>query len=73
MRLALAKTTTDALRLGDLPEQAARSAVRLLGTRLGGTGGLIVLDAAGRLGLARNTANMAWAAVGASLSVTSGA
>src|SRR6185437_8394911 len=73
MRLALAKTTTDALRLGDLPEQAARASIRMLGARLGGTGGLIVLDAAGRLGLARNTATMTWAAAGASLAPTSGA
>jgi beta-aspartyl-peptidase (threonine type) len=72
MRLALAKRTTDALRAGDLPEQAARAAIRALGARVMGTGGLIVIDNAGRIGLARNTVAMTWAAVGASLGDASG-
>jgi beta-aspartyl-peptidase (threonine type) len=72
MRLALAKRTTDALRAGDLPEQAARAAIRALGARVMGTGGLIVIDNAGRMGLARNTVAMTWAAVGASLGDASG-
>jgi beta-aspartyl-peptidase (threonine type) len=72
MRLALAKSTTDALRSGDLPEQAARAAIRALGLRVSGTGGLIVIDNAGRLGLARNTYAMTWAAAGALLGDASG-
>jgi beta-aspartyl-peptidase (threonine type) len=33
-----------------------------MGARVGGTGGLIVVDRRGRLGLARNTRTMTWAA-----------
>lgn len=72
IRLVLAKTTTDALRNGTLPESAAREAIQALGTRLGAAGGLIVVDHAGRLGLARNTATMSWAAAGLALGEASG-
>jgi beta-aspartyl-peptidase (threonine type) len=67
MRVVLAKTTIDALRTGSLPAQAARLGIERLGARVGGTGGLIVVDHAGRLGLARNTASMSWAAQGLTL------
>ena len=70
MRVALAKSTTDALRTGLLPEYAAREAIRRLAARVGGTGGLILVDRAGRLGLARNTSSMSWAAAGATLGET---
>jgi L-asparaginase / beta-aspartyl-peptidase len=72
MRLVLAKRTTDALRAGSLPEAAARAAIEVLGARVAGTGGLIVVDSAGRLGLARNTASMSWAAVGLAFGEASG-
>jgi beta-aspartyl-peptidase (threonine type) len=72
IRLVLAKSTTDALRNGTLPEPAARAAIEALGTRLGAAGGLIVVDHAGRLGLARNTATMSWAAAGLALGEASG-
>jgi beta-aspartyl-peptidase (threonine type) len=73
MRLSLAKTATDALRGRFHPEDAARAAVRVLATRVGGTGGVILVDRYGRLGLARNTSSMVWAAVGETLDDTSGA
>jgi beta-aspartyl-peptidase (threonine type) len=44
------------------PEEAARWAITLVGTRLAATGGLILVDREGRLGLARNTVTMSWAA-----------
>ncbi len=72
IRLVLAKSTADALRAGSLPEQAVRAAIHALGTRVGGTGGIIVVDRAGRLGLARNTASMSWAAAGLALGEASG-
>jgi beta-aspartyl-peptidase (threonine type) len=72
IRLVLAKSTTDALRNGALPEPAAREAIQALGTRLGAAGGLIVVDHAGRLGLARNTGTMSWAAAGLALGEASG-
>jgi L-asparaginase / beta-aspartyl-peptidase len=72
MRLVLAKATCDALRAGAVPEQAVRQSIAAMGRRLGGTGGLIAIDRAGRLGLARNTATMSWAASGATLGEASG-
>jgi beta-aspartyl-peptidase (threonine type) len=72
MRVALAKTAVDALRAGTRPEDAARAAIHTLGARVGGTGGLILVDRDGRLGFARNTIAMTWAALGATLGETSG-
>ena len=62
LRVGLARFAADLLRAGVHPEEAARAAVRAMGARVGGTGGLIVVDAAGRLGFARNTPTMTWAA-----------
>jgi beta-aspartyl-peptidase (threonine type) len=62
MRLVLAKSATDAMRAGSTPEEAARAAIELLHSRAGGTGGTILIDAQGRIGLARSTETMAWAA-----------
>jgi L-asparaginase / beta-aspartyl-peptidase len=67
LRLCLGKTAVDLLRGRSHPEEAARSVVRLLGSRLGATGGLILVDRSGRLGLARNTRTMTWAAAGEQL------
>lgn len=72
MRVVLAKTAIDAMRSGARPEDAAQAAIRNLGARVHGTGGLILVDRAGRLGFARNTPTMAWAAIGAALGETSG-
>jgi beta-aspartyl-peptidase (threonine type) len=72
MRVVLAKAATDALRARVHPEEAARAMVQMMGARVGGTGGLILVDRHGRLGLARNTRSMTWAAEGALLHATSG-
>ena len=49
------------------PEEAARAVIRTMADRVGGTGGVILVDRHGRLGLARNTRTMTWAAAGKSL------
>ncbi|HEY8087134.1 MAG TPA: isoaspartyl peptidase/L-asparaginase [Polyangiaceae bacterium] len=64
MRLCLAKAAVDLLRARSHPEEAARAAIRQMATRLGGTGGIILVDRTGRLGFARNTRTMTWAAAG---------
>jgi beta-aspartyl-peptidase (threonine type) len=45
---------------GVAPQQAAQAAIRYLYERLGGHGGIILLDASGRCGIAHNTPGMAW-------------
>ncbi len=63
MRLGLARAATEGLRGRAHPEDAARLAIGTLGARMGANGGLILVDRAGRLGWARNTRTMTWAAV----------
>jgi beta-aspartyl-peptidase (threonine type) len=63
MRLALAKSVSDAMRARVPPEEAARAAIDQLATRVAAAGAVILVDRAGRLGWARNTAAMTWAAV----------
>lgn len=67
MRVCLAKSAIDLMRAQVDPEEAARATIRLLDRRGGGTGGAILVDRNGRLGLARNTTEMTWAAAGADL------
>jgi beta-aspartyl-peptidase (threonine type) len=62
LRACLSKTAVDAMRAGQRPEQAARQSIDLLSGRLRSTGGLILIDRAGRIGWARSTVSMAWAA-----------
>jgi beta-aspartyl-peptidase (threonine type) len=62
MRLCLAKTAVEWMRGGMHPEDSARAAVRLLLARTQGYGGIILIDHLGRLGLARTTMSMTWAA-----------
>jgi beta-aspartyl-peptidase (threonine type) len=60
MKLVLAKWAADRVLDGTAPEAAARMAIDRLETRLAGHGGIILLDARGRCGLAHNTPRMAW-------------
>jgi len=46
---------------GSLPEWVASEAMNYLKQRLNGHGGIILLDAQGRFGIAHNTPRMAWA------------
>jgi beta-aspartyl-peptidase (threonine type) len=61
IRLVLARRAVDLLANGHSAQAAASSAIRLLAERTGGYGGLILLDAQGRVGYARNTPSMAHA------------
>jgi len=61
MKLVLAKWAADRVLAGTAAENAAPMAIELLETRLAGHGGIILLDAQGRYGLAHNTPRMAWA------------
>jgi beta-aspartyl-peptidase (threonine type) len=61
MKLVLAKWAADRVESGSLPEWAANEAMNYLKQRLSGHGGIILLDAQGRFGIAHNTPRMAWA------------
>jgi beta-aspartyl-peptidase (threonine type) len=73
LRVGLTRGAADLMRAGVHPEEAARAAIRSMGARVGGTGGLIVVDRAGRLGFARNTRTMTWAAAAADVDLAAGA
>jgi beta-aspartyl-peptidase (threonine type) len=61
MKLVLAKWAADRVESGSLPEWVAQEAMNHLKQRLNGHGGIILLDAQGRFGIAHNTPRMAWA------------
>ena len=60
MKLVLGKWATDRISSGSAPELAAREAIGYLSSRVNGHGGMILLDARGRYGIAHNTPRMAW-------------
>lgn len=64
LRLCLGKRAVDLMAGRAHPEEAARTVIRLLAARATGTGGVILVDRTGRLGFARNTRTMTWAAAG---------
>jgi beta-aspartyl-peptidase (threonine type) len=75
MKLVLGKWACDQVAAGRSPQEAASAAIALLKERLNGHGGLILLDPAGRIGVAHNTPRMAWAcrtAAGAQAGITRG-
>ena len=61
MKLVLAKWANDRVMAGGEPSQVAHEAIEYLKRRLNGHGGMILLDARGRYGIAHNTPRMAWA------------
>jgi beta-aspartyl-peptidase (threonine type) len=61
MKLVLAKWAADRVLAGNAPEWVALEAMNHLKARVNGHGGIILLDAKGRLGIAHNTPRMAWA------------
>ncbi|MGD8861015.1 MAG: isoaspartyl peptidase/L-asparaginase [Myxococcales bacterium] len=63
LRVSMASDVLARLRRGDPPERAAGGAVARLQDRVGAVAGLIVVGPDGRLGLARTTRSMAWAAL----------
>jgi L-asparaginase / beta-aspartyl-peptidase len=60
MKLVLAKWAADRVAAGNLPEWVAAEAINYLKSRVNGHGGIILLDARGRVGIAHNTPRMAW-------------
>jgi L-asparaginase / beta-aspartyl-peptidase len=62
MRVLLSARAVDALARGESPDTAAATVIRELYERVGATGGIIVVDPRGRLGFARSTRTMTWAA-----------
>jgi beta-aspartyl-peptidase (threonine type) len=60
MKLVLGKWAVDRVASGMPPEEAAQAAISYLYSRLGGHGGIILLDRQGRIGLAHNTPRMTW-------------
>lgn len=61
MKLVLAKWAADHVQSGGAPDAVAAEAMFYLQQRLKGHGGMILLDARGRFGIAHNTPRMAWA------------
>jgi beta-aspartyl-peptidase (threonine type) len=61
MKLVLAKWAADQVLAGGDPAKVGPEAIHYLHRRLHGHGGIILLDARGRFGLAHNTPRMAWA------------
>jgi L-asparaginase / beta-aspartyl-peptidase len=60
MKLVLAKWAADRVASGSLPEWVAAEAMNYLQARVQGHGGIILLDARGRIGIRHNTPRMAW-------------
>jgi beta-aspartyl-peptidase (threonine type) len=59
MRVVLAKTATDAIGHGMSAQQAADHAIRILHERVGGYGGIILVDYRGQAAFSYNTPHMA--------------
>jgi beta-aspartyl-peptidase (threonine type) len=60
MKLVLGKWAADRVAAGSSPQKAGDEAISYLKARLGGHGGLIILDRQGRAGITHNTPRMAW-------------
>ena len=61
MKIVMAKAATDFIAAGMNAQAAADAALDLLAKRVGGTGGLILVDRAGRHGVSFSTPHMTWA------------
>ncbi len=72
MKLVLSKHVADLIRDGVEPQRACETAIELLHQRAGAIGGLIALDAVGRVGIAFNSAAMPFAYVCAGRDMVSG-
>lgn len=66
IKVVLAKTACDLMGQGLHPREAAWRAIQILGERVGGKGGIILVDTKGRLGWAFNTECMPIAFMGGS-------
>lgn len=61
VRLMIAKRAADFVARGRTAGEGAQAAIDILSARASGKGGLIVVDQGGRVGLARNSQNLAYA------------
>ena len=61
IRVLAARRVAEALATGMDAQTAAAHVIALVGERVHGSGGLIAIDAAGRVGFAHNTTNMSYA------------
>lgn len=61
IKVVLGKWAADRVEQGLAPQEAAQQALFYLKKRLGGHGGMIMVDCRGRVGIAHNTPRMAWA------------
>ena len=59
--MALAREAVQHLEDGDAPDSAAEQVIALLGERVGGEGGCILVDKRGRVGFAHNSSHMSCA------------
>ena len=73
MRVVISKTACDRLAAGKSAQEAADGVIRLLHERVGGYGGIILVDREGRVGLAHNTPNMSYAYILPGQEVVAGA
>jgi beta-aspartyl-peptidase (threonine type) len=69
MRVLLAKRVIDGLADGREPSRAAHDGIDHMGRRVGGHGGIVVVDPLGRLGHASNTPHMTVGFMQSALSV----
>lgn len=60
IRTCLARATVDLMRQGLPPEEAAKQAISHMHAKVGLTGGIILVDSQGSVGLARSTRTMSW-------------
>ena len=72
LRMGLARSAIELLRARVHPEDAAQTVLQAMVQRLAATGGIILVDSNGQLGLARTTAAMPWAAASDSFSALTG-
>ena len=62
IRVTLARACVDAMRAGEPPADVARRLTEDMTARTGGTGGVILVNAAGEFGVGHTTGAIAWAA-----------
>ncbi|MBN1921584.1 MAG: isoaspartyl peptidase/L-asparaginase [Anaerolineae bacterium] len=72
MRLVLSKGACDLLAQGWAPQAAAEHLIAQLEQRVGGYGGIIMVDRDGQVGLAHNTPNLSFAVIRAGEEMLSG-
>jgi beta-aspartyl-peptidase (threonine type) len=73
MKLVISKHVCDQIAAGLTAQTACDAAMRIVGSRLGASGGLIAIDRTGRVGVSFNTPAMPWAIASTDGTAESGA